>query len=241
MSGTTVGESRGDVYYANSSRSFRTQQTSEVRNALIGALQWRPAPDFDITFDGQYSTRDSLEKRNVLGITEGLRGVQPLIVGTGSNGYSKGALISYRGNSFVEDQLERRQRNEDYIGGGLSLNWTPGPWQFTADASFSKSHRTETQKQTRMRSTNRVAYTLSYLDDDVVPNVTFDNFDVTDPPPMRSMRATASSPTARTRSGRAASTSIASWTAFSPHSSSARATAAIIAPTTMRATATSTR
>ncbi|WP_294219488.1 TonB-dependent receptor [uncultured Sphingomonas sp.] len=181
VSGTTVGESRGDVYYANSSRSFRTQQTSEVRNALIGALQWRPAPDFDITFDGQYSTRDSLEKRNVLGITEGLRGVQPLIVGTGSNGYSKGALISYRGNSFVEDQLERRQRNEDYIGGGLSLNWTPGPWQFTADASFSKSHRTETQKQTRMRSTNRVAYSLSYLDDDVVPNVTFDNFDVTDP------------------------------------------------------------
>lgn len=181
VSGTTVGESRGDVYYANSSRSFRTQQTSEVRNALIGAVQWRPAPDFDITFDGQYSTRDSLEKRNVLGITEGLRGVQPLIVGTGSNGYSKGALISYRGNSFVEDQLERRQRNEDYIGGGLSLNWTPGPWQFTADASFSKSHRTETQKQTRMRSTNRVAYTLSYLDDDVVPNVTFDNFDVTDP------------------------------------------------------------
>lgn len=181
VSGTTVGESRGDTYYANSSRSFRTQQTSEVRNALIGAVQWRPAPDFDITFDGQYSTRDSLEKRNVLGITEGLRGVQPLIVGTGSNGYSKGALISYRGNSFVEDQLERRQRNEDYIGGGLSLNWTPGPWQFTADASFSKSHRTETQKQTRMRSTNRVAYTLSYLDDDVVPNVTFDNFDVTDP------------------------------------------------------------
>ncbi|GEM70482.1 TonB-dependent receptor [Sphingomonas aquatilis NBRC 16722] len=181
VTGTTVGESRGDTYYANSSRSFRTQQTSEVRNALIGAVQWRPAPDFDITFDGQYSTRDSLEKRNVLGITEGLRGVQPLIVGTGSNGYSKGALISYRGNSFVEDQLERRQRNEDYIGGGLSLNWTPGPWQFTADASFSKSHRTETQKQTRMRSTNRVAYTLSYLDDDVVPNVTFDNFDVTDP------------------------------------------------------------
>ena len=181
VTGTTVGESRGDVYYANSSRSFRTQQTSEVRNALIGAVQWRPAPDFDITFDGQYSTRDSLEKRNVLGITEGLRGVQPLIVGTGSNGYSKGALISYRGNSFVEDQLERRQRNEDYIGGGLSLNWTPGPWQFTADASFSKSHRTETQKQTRMRSTNRVAYTLSYLDDDVVPNVAFDNFDVTDP------------------------------------------------------------
>jgi iron complex outermembrane receptor protein len=181
VTGTTVGETRGDVYYANSSRSFRTQQTAEVRNALIGAVQWRPAPDFDVTFDGQYSTRDSLEKRNVLGITEGLRGVQPLVIGSGENGYSKGALISYRGNSFVEDQLERRNRDEDYIGGGISLNYTPGLWHFTADGSYSKSHRTETQKQTRMRSTNRVGYTLSYLDDDVVPNVVFDNFDVTNP------------------------------------------------------------
>lgn len=181
VAGTTVGETRGDVYYANSSRSFRTQQTAELRNAVIGALQWRPAPDFDVTFDGQYSTRDSLEKRNVLSITEGLRGVQPLVIGNGANGYSKGALISYRGNSFVEDQLERRDRDEDYIGGGISLSYTPGPWQFTADGSYSKSHRTETQKQTRMRSTNRVGYTLSYLDDDVVPNVAFDNFDVTNP------------------------------------------------------------
>lgn len=181
VSGTVVGETRGDVYFANSSRSFRTQQTAEVRNALIGALQWRPHPDFDITFDGQYSTRDSLEKRNVLGITEGLRGVQPILIGNGTNGYSTGALVSYRGNSFVEDQLERRERDEDYLGGGLSLNWTPDRWQFTADASYSNSHRTETQKQTRMRSTNRVAYRLSYGEDAVVPNVYFDNFDVTNP------------------------------------------------------------
>jgi iron complex outermembrane receptor protein len=179
--GTLAGQTRGDVYFANSSRSFRTQQTAEVRNALIGALQWRPHPDFDVTFDGQYSTRDSLEKRNILGITEGLRGVQPLVIGNDANGYSKGALISYRGNSYVEDQLERRQRNEDYFGGGLSLNWTPDRWQFTADGSYSYSHRTETQKATRMRSTNRVGYVLTYDNDDVVPDIDFDNFDVTNP------------------------------------------------------------
>lgn len=175
-----VGETRGDAYFANSSRSFRSQYTSEVRDGLIGAIQWRPSPDFEISFDGQYSKRASLEDRNVLGITEGLRGVQPLIIGDGSNGYSPGALISYRGNSNLENQLETRQRNEEYLGGGLSLIWSPDRWNIAFDASYSNSHRTETQKQTRMRSNRRVGYTLSYMGDDVVPVVEFDNFDITD-------------------------------------------------------------
>lgn len=170
-----------DPYFANSSRSFRTQKTSEVRDAIIGAIQWRPAPDFEIAIDGQYSKRNSREERNVLGITEGLRGVQPLVVGTGSNGYSPHSLISYRGNSNLENQLETRQRNEEYLGGGLSLIWSPERWNIAFDASYSNSHRTETQKQTRMRSNRRVGYTLSYVDDNVVPIVEFDDFDITDP------------------------------------------------------------
>lgn len=170
-----------DPYFANSSRSFRTQKTSEVRDGLIGAIQWRPSPEFEIALDGQYSKRNSLEDRNVLGITEGLRGVQPLIIGDGSNGYSPNALMSYRGNSNLENQLERRQRNEEYLGGGLSLIWSPDRWNIAFDASYSNSHRTEKQKQTRMRSTRRVGYTLTYEGDDVVPVVAFDNFDITDP------------------------------------------------------------
>lgn len=181
VTGTVVGETRGPVYFANSSRSFRTQTTSEVRDGLIGALQWRPSPNFEVSIDGQYSNRASLEDRNVFQITEGLRGIQPLIVGNGSNGYTNGALISYRGNSNLEDQLETRQRNEEYKGGGVSLIWTPDRWTISADASYSNSHRTETQKQTRMRSTRRVGYTLTYEGDSVVPNVVFDNFDITDP------------------------------------------------------------
>ena len=176
-----VGETRGPAYFANTSRSFRTQQTSEVRDGLIGAIQWRPSPEFEIAIDGQYSKRNSLEDRNVLGITEGLRGVQPLVIGNGDNGYSPGALMSYRGNSNLENQLETRRRVEEYLGGGLSLIWSPDRWNVAFDASYSNSHRTETQKQTRMRSTRRVGYTLTYMDDDVVPIVAFDNFDITDP------------------------------------------------------------
>ncbi len=174
-----VGETRGDYYFANSSRSFRTQATSEVRDGLIGAIQIRPARNFEISIDGQYSNRASLEDRNVLGITEGLRGVQPLLIGNGSNGYSPGALISYRGNSNLENQLETRQRDEEYIGGGLGMIWTPNRWNIAFDGSYSNSRRTETQKQTRMRSTSRVPYTLTYADDNVVPTVDFGGFDIT--------------------------------------------------------------
>ncbi|QNQ08224.1 TonB-dependent receptor [Sphingomonas alpina] len=186
-----VGETRGQTYYANSSRSFRTQKTAEVRDAIIGALQWRPSPDLEISFDGQYSKRNSLEDRNVLSIAEGLRGIQPLLIGNGSNGYSNGALISYRGNSNIENQLEKRQRNEEYLGGGLSFIWTPDRWTISADGSYSRSHRTETQKATRMRSTRRVGYTLTYVGDNVVPDVVFDNFDVTNPANFLADAATA--------------------------------------------------
>ena len=176
-----VGETRGQTYFATPSRSFRTQQTSEMRDAVIGALQWRPASNVEIAIDGQYSKRNSLENRNVLQITEALRGIRPLLIGTGNNGYSAGALMSYRGNSYIEDQLERRHRVEAYVGAGLNIAWRPGRWTIAADASYSGSHRTETQQATRMRSTNRVGYLLTYGGDQTVPDVLFDNFDVTDP------------------------------------------------------------
>ncbi len=176
-----IGETIGDTYYTTQSRSFREQTTRELRNAVIGALQWRPTDNLDIAFDGQWSKRESTENRNVLSIAEGLRGVKPLLIGTGTNGYTDGALIHYTGNSNIEDQLERRQRNEEYKGGGATINWKPGRFSITADASFSDSHRTEKQKATRMRSTTRVGYDLDYTDSPIVPRVTFFNFDVNDP------------------------------------------------------------
>src|SRR3546814_1673035 len=66
------------------------------------------------------------------------------------------------------------------LGGGLGLIWTPDRWTVSFDGSYSDSHRTETQKATRMRSNRRVGYTFTYLDDDVVPNLEFEDFDITD-------------------------------------------------------------
>jgi iron complex outermembrane receptor protein len=178
---TGIGETIGTTYYTTQSRSFRQQNTRELRNAVIGALQWRPAPNLDISLDGQWSKRESTENRNILAIAEGLRGVKPIIIGDGTNGFSEGALVKYTGNSNIENQLELRERNETYKGGGATVTWRPGNFTITGDASFSDSHRTETQKATRMRSTTRVGYELDYSESPIVPRVTFFNFDVNDP------------------------------------------------------------
>ncbi len=175
-----IGETVGTTYFATSSRSWRQNTTKELRDAVIGTLEWRPAPNLDIALDGQYSKRNSTENRNIFAIAEASRGITPILIGDGTNGFSKGALIKYSGNSNLEDQLERRERDEEYIGGGVTVNWRLDRLSLTADGSYSGSHRTETQKATRMRSTTRVGYTLDY-GDDVVPSVTFNNFDITDP------------------------------------------------------------
>ncbi|MEP9361120.1 TonB-dependent receptor [Sphingomonas sp. KR3-1] len=178
---TGIGETIGSTYYATQSRNFRQQNTRELRNAVIGAIQWRPTDNLDIALDGQWSRRESTENRNILSIAEALRGIKPILVGDGTNGFSKGALIKYGGNSNIEDQLELRERDETYKGGGATVTWKPGNFIFTADGSFSDSHRTETQKATRMRSTTRVGYELDYSESPIVPRVTFLNFDVNNP------------------------------------------------------------
>lgn len=175
-----AGVTEGPLYFATTSRTFRQNSTSEIRDGLMGALQWRPNDRLDFLLDGQYSNRSSLEQRNQLAITEAARGIDPLIIGGQGNGYSDGALMRYSGNSNLEIQLEDRLRDEEYIGGGLSGRWNGDRLQVSGDLSYSQSHRTELQKATNMRSPRRVAYTLDSTDDEV-PTVDFVGFDIMDP------------------------------------------------------------
>jgi iron complex outermembrane receptor protein len=175
-----AGSTIGPRYFATSARTFQAKLTDEVREAVIGAFQWKPTPNLDISLDGQYSTRKSGEYRNQLSITEGLRGIQPLVIGGVSSDASDGALLRYNGNSNLEIQVEDRQRNEKYIGGGGAVTWSRDRLTISGDLSYSQSHRTELQKATNMRSKTRVAYTLDGTTG-VVPSVTFTNFDVNDP------------------------------------------------------------
>jgi TonB-dependent receptor len=175
-----AGTTDSPLYFATTSRTFRQINTSEIRDGLIGALQWRPNQRLDFVLDGQYSKRSSLENRNQLAITEAARGIQPLIIGGQGNDFSDGALIKYTGNSNIEIQLEDRLREEEYVGGGLATRWNGDRLTLNADLSYSQSHRTELQKATNMRSSRRVVYTLDGSND-VVPKVDFVGFDINDP------------------------------------------------------------
>ena len=175
-----TGATIGPRYFATSARTFQAKVTSEIRDGFIGAFQWKPTPELDISLDGQYSNRKSDEYRNQLAITQGLRGIQPLIVGGVSNDQSDGALLRYSGNSTLEVQIEDRLRKEKYIGGGGAATWRRDRLTVSGDLSYSQSHRTELQKATNMRSRVPVAYTLDATQDEV-PSVTFTNFDVNDP------------------------------------------------------------
>lgn len=176
-----AGTTQVPRYFATSSRTFQQKVTSEVRDAVIGAFQWAPNEQLDITLDGQYSDRSSLEKRNMLAITEAARGLQPQVIGgQPGNDFSGGALMRYTGNSNLEVQMERRLREEEYMGGGATVAWTGERLKAVGDVSYSESHRTELQKATNMRSGRRVVYTLDGVGD-VVPTVSFSNFDITDP------------------------------------------------------------
>ncbi|WP_369062229.1 TonB-dependent receptor [Caulobacter sp. 73W] len=175
-----AGVTETPIYFGTTSRTFRQINTSEVRDGVIGALQWRPSDRLDFVLDGQYSKRSSMENRNQFSITEAARGIQPLLIGDGENGYSNGALMRYAGNSNLEIQLEDRLREEEYVGGGLEVIWKGDRLTLTSDLSYSTSHRTELQKAANMRSGRRVAYTLDGTND-VVPDVTFVDFDINNP------------------------------------------------------------
>ncbi|RZJ00861.1 MAG: TonB-dependent receptor [Brevundimonas sp.] len=175
-----AGTTEVPLYFGTTSRTFRQISTSEIRDGLIGAVQWRPNDQLDFVFDAQYSNRESLENRNQLAITEAARGIQALIIGGQGNDFSDGALMRYTGNSNLEVQFEDRLREEEYIGGGLSGRWQGERLTVTGDLSYSQSHRTELQKATNMRSGRRVVYTLDGTDD-VVPTVDFVGFDINDP------------------------------------------------------------
>lgn len=151
--GTVTGAqvAAGTPYYLTAgSRTYRQFVEHDQRDAVFAALQWQPNDKIEIAFDYQNSQRTYTEERNDLNFSEARRGVNNRVVS------EDGVLLAYTGNSTIESTPTYRIRDEQYEGGGLRVEWTPtDALTLSADASYSSTHRSEMDRQVRLRSSIR--------------------------------------------------------------------------------------
>lgn len=148
---TAAQVNAGTPYYLTAgSRTYRQFVEHDARDAYFGSIQWRPSDSLEIVLDYQNSRRTYTEERNDLNFSETMRGVNNRVVA------ENGALLAYSGNSTIESTPTYRIRDEQYEGGGLTLEWRPTDrLEITTDFSISTTYRSEMDRQVRMRSNIR--------------------------------------------------------------------------------------
>ncbi|GAB5488988.1 MAG: hypothetical protein Pars2KO_25580 [Parasphingorhabdus sp.] len=148
------------------SYSFRSNITDDTRDSVFAAIQYKPTPDVDINADFQYSKRLFREQRSDLNFAEGRR-IDGLF--TDSNGVVQdegvnhldfplmftetGALRQFTNEQRIEAVSEYLERDEEYFGGGLSLDaQVSDRVKISLDASYSETRRIEEAVQIRFRT-----------------------------------------------------------------------------------------
>lgn len=185
--------------FAPSSRGYRQNDTADRRESFFGAFQWQPNDQWDINLDIQYSDRVREEYRQDLNFanqkrtTAGITG--PALVVSRS-----GAVTSWLGQTAIESNSTIHERDEDYIGGGLAIDFDVSDrLTLSMDASLSETKRTETEIQIRTQSDNEDIFNNDTPADDSnvgggggyrplvgwnfdsgIPQYTITDFDVTD-------------------------------------------------------------
>ncbi|MDY7098148.1 MAG: TonB-dependent receptor [Pseudomonadota bacterium] len=142
---------------ARNSYSFRTNITDDTRDAVFGAIQYKPSPDVDINADFQYSKRLFAEQRSDLNFAEGRRidesGAANSIPGFDLLFTETGALRQFTSEQRIEAVSEYLERDEEYYGGGLSLDARVSDrLTISLDASYSQTQRIEEAVQIRFRT-----------------------------------------------------------------------------------------
>lgn len=144
------------TYFTSNQYIFRAMETEANRDSFMANVQWRPDGRFDINADFQWSDRSDLEERHNLVLADGRRGITPIEVSTDS-----GALLAWQGNSRLENQSVYRPRDEEYVGGGIEVEWEASEaLTLTVDAGYSKTERRQDELDMRIRTDGRVDYTM---------------------------------------------------------------------------------
>ena len=123
-------------YLVPNAYTFRQISETDKRDAIFGAIQWRPSDQFNINLDVQYSDRTFVESRRDLNISEARRSLTDVV-------YDENGIVqSLSGQSAIESNGSELSRAEEYLGGGLSVEWQPSDrLTLTVDGSYSRTIR----------------------------------------------------------------------------------------------------
>ncbi len=169
-------------YLVPNAYTFRQISETDKRDAVFGSIQWRPSDQFNINLDVQYSDRTFVESRRDLNLSEGRYGLTNVVFD------ENGIVQSLNGLSSLESNGSELARSEEYLGGGLSVEWQPSDrLTVTLDGSYSRTVRTEIERNVRLRTdptdvngvrtvfnNMRIPYTYSITPGSFVPTITID-------------------------------------------------------------------
>ena len=176
-------------YLVPNAYTFRQISETDKRDAIFGSIQWRPSDQFNINLDVQYSDRTFVESRRDLNLSEARFGLTNVVFD------ENGIVQSLNGVSALESNGSELSRSEEYLGGGLSVEWQPSDrLTLTFDGSYSRTVRTEIERNFRLRTdptdvngvrtvfnNMRIPYTYSITPGSFVPTITIDpRFDLND-------------------------------------------------------------
>ena len=132
--------------YIPRDRTFRRNTTDDDRQAVFGAIQWRPNDRLDVMVDFQQSERDQEELR------------QDLQFGSTQNNLTNvvsdprtGLLRSFTTDTDIRSNTTDFTRFEEYQGAGVNITWqATDSLEVSFDAAFADTMRTETDVEVRM-------------------------------------------------------------------------------------------
>lgn len=169
-------------YLIPNAYTFRQISETDKRDAVFGSIQWRPSDQFNINLDVQYSDRTYVESRRDLNLSEGRNAL------TNVEYDENGIVQRLNGRSALESNGSELSRSEEYLGGGLSIEWKPSDrLTLTADGSYSRTIRSEVERNVRLRTDPmdvngvrtifndmRIPYTYEITPGSFVPTITID-------------------------------------------------------------------
>lgn len=164
--------------------AYTFRQISEVdrRDAIFGAIQWQPSDVLDVNLDLQYSDRTFVESRRDLNLSEARRSLVNVEFD------EDGVVRRLEGQSAIESNGSELSRAEEYLGGGLSVEWQASDrLSLAVDGSYSRTIRVEDERNVRLRTdptdvngvrtvfnNMRIPYTYELAPGSFVPTITID-------------------------------------------------------------------